>query len=133
MNSYPTQSHSYDYPQQPAINPALLAAFQSQNNQPGGSKFTYATGGVIPLGVPTGSINPAQLMNGMGITGGIGLNGHSMNPAQVLQQQHQQHQPQQQHLADIAMGGTGLGMGMGIGMNEMTGMGINPAALSGAS
>jgi SWI/SNF-related matrix-associated actin-dependent regulator of chromatin subfamily B member 1 len=137
MNSYPPFSNQ-DYQQhQSSINPALLAAFHNQHNQSTSAKFQYgtptATTAASPASSAGGSINPAQLMNGIGMSAQMGVNGHSINPAQVLQQQHQQQQHQQnqtlqhqQHLAGISLPNGGLG----VGMSDMGAMGINPAALS---
>lgn len=106
-NSYPSQSQS-PYPQHQqqssnSINPALLAAFQNGGGQTG-NKFPYGGGG-------GGGVNPAQLMNGMGMMGG-GSTNTQMSPAQLLQQQQ------------------GLGSGMGMG-NMMTGGGMGMGGMGG--
>lgn len=118
MNPYQSQSQAQ------SINPALLASFQGGSN----AHNKYSSPG----------INPAQLMNGMGM-GGMNMNqmgnpGGGMgaiNPAQLLQ--HQQSQQQQQHLAQQR--GIMNGMMAAGGMNPMMsnmgmGGGINPAALT---
>ncbi|KAF9011896.1 hypothetical protein BDQ17DRAFT_1321887 [Cyathus striatus] len=142
-NAYPSSSYP---PSQQNINPAMLsrAAGGYSNNNPMG----MMPGNNMNINMmPGASINPAQLMNGMG--------GQSMPlnpaPAQLL---HQQQQQQQQHQQMMMNGGMGMGggsmggMGMGGGMSTMGGMGmgggnmgmnmggggvINPASLSAPS
>ncbi|KAF5384284.1 hypothetical protein D9615_003252 [Tricholomella constricta] len=112
-----SNAHAYHQPYAGAsggINPAVLAAFQNQN----ANKPKYPPGG-------GGAVNPAQLMNGMGMgmgggmSGGMGMQQHtnnpmSINPAQLLQQQQLMN---------------GMGMAGSNTNNNMTGS-INPAALS---